>query len=46
MGAPHSDIELIQWAIEGLQGSGRATKVLTSKMAFDDPNQYNIIDGS
>jgi hypothetical protein len=38
MGAPHSDMELIQWAIQGLQKSGRATKVLTGKMAFDDTN--------
>ncbi len=38
MGAPNSDMELIQWTIEALRGSGRTTKVLTGKMAFDDPN--------
>lgn len=38
MGAPHSDMELIQWAIESLKGSGRATKVLTGKTAFTGLN--------
>ncbi|KAH8587274.1 amidase signature domain-containing protein [Bisporella sp. PMI_857] len=34
MGAPGTDMELIQWTLYGLRKSGRPTKVKTGKMAF------------
>lgn len=34
MGAPNTDMELIQWTLDKLQMAGRPTKVMTGKTPF------------
>lgn len=34
MGAPGTDMELIEWAIDALRKSGRPLEVMTGKVAF------------
>ena len=35
MGAPGTDMRLLEWIIDSLQKSGRPTKVKSGKVAFD-----------
>ena len=35
MGAPGTDVRLLEWVLDCLRKSGRPTKVKTGKLAFD-----------
>ena len=43
MGAPGTDIRLLEWVIESLRKSNRPTRVKAGKVAFD--TQYVKLDG-